>query len=299
MSGSQLGTYQPPSFSDAPAKKEPAKGKEFNLLDMDFEDIGLDQSQPHSLLDASESDIKEDVPIVDVSEQKMDALWNNIKAKEYQMGNDEEINANSGEGSNSNAAEPQPSWTRYLSLEYYKQYFEVTTEDVVIRMRNSCLPFLYQGSIFENGKIDLYGPIWVIITLNITITIFGNMARYIKFETHNDEKQYISDITNLTRNVPLVTVYFILMPVFLSCFIKMSGSRHISKITFTIMAIYGYSFTSFIPAAILYIIPFTGFKWLILLVAACLSLLFLSKELLPMVRMNLDDSKIKLAAGIM
>lgn len=127
-----------------------------------------------------------------------------------------------------------------MIFDYYKQFFEISTEDAVIRLRNACIPFMYEGSIFENGKIDLYCPIWVIITLNVTITIFGNMARYIKFETNNEEKQYKSDIKNFTKNVPLITMYAILMPVFLSLLIKFTGSRHISKMTFTMFSIYGY-----------------------------------------------------------
>jgi len=58
-------------------------------------------------------------------------------------------------------------------------------------------------------------------------------------------------------------------------------------LTFRIISIYGYSFASFIPATFLYIIPLNGFKWLILLVAGGISLFFLAKELLQIIRTNL------------
>ena len=89
------------------------------------------------------------------------------------------------------------------------------------------------------------------------------------------------------------------MPAFLSILIKFSGTEHISKLTFKVISIYGYSFASFIPATFLYIIPVNGFKWLLLLGAAFISLFFLSKELMHLVRSSLDESKIKLAAGVM
>jgi hypothetical protein len=139
----------------------------------------------------------------------------------------------------------------------------------------------------------------VIITLNVAITIFGNMARFVKFGSKHEADKYTTDIKNLTRSVPLLTMYFICMPAFLTILVKVSGTVRISKVTFKVLSIYGYSFTAFLPATILYIIPVNGFKWLLLLGAAGISLYFMSKELMLMVRSSLDESKIKLAAGVM
>lgn len=58
MSGSQTGTYHPPSFDQMEKNK---KKEEFNLLDIDFEEVRLDthkvQSSNSSLLDLSDFDM--------------------------------------------------------------------------------------------------------------------------------------------------------------------------------------------------------------------------------------------------
>lgn len=302
MSGPQLGTYQPPLIS-ADTKK-PAKKKsedDFNLLDIDFDDYN-NQSNHSSKLDQSEPEIREDLP--DIPEKGF------LKAKEpdtirAQMGANDDINANSGnvnsnparaslvneddlEENKANIVKQPNGWHKYLSVEYYKQYFDVTTEEVIVRVRKACVPF-YKDTIFENGKVDLYGPVWVIITLNIAITVFGNLARF-------GEEEY--QLQNFTKSVPLITVHFIAMTAFLSILVKISGTQQISKLTFKIMSIYGYSFTSFIPATFLYIIPSNQLKWLVLLVAAGVSVYFLFRELKRMVENSLEESKIKLAAGV-
>lgn len=319
MSGSQLGTYQPPSFEERkPKEQTKQEGDDFNLLDIDFEDINdtshqaPSESNNSSRLDASDAEIKEELPNIP-EDGFLDSKAPSHK-KVYE-GYDDDINANlveeerkataqgfkddnDLEENKANIVQQPAGWHKYLTVDYYKQYFDVTTEEVITRLSKACAP-LYQGTIFENGKVDLYGPLWIIITLNVAITIFGNMARFVKFETSDDNKKYISEVDSLAKSAPLITMYFIAMPAFLSILIKISGSEQISKLTFKILSIYGYSFTSFIPATLLYIIPFNSFKWLVLLGAAAISLYFLSKELMLMIRNSLDESKIKLAAGVM
>jgi hypothetical protein len=89
------------------------------------------------------------------------------------------------------------------------------------------------------------------------------------------------------------------MPIFLSLLIKISGTTQISKVTFKALSIYGYSFTAFIPATFLYIIPINGFKWIVLFIAMGISLFFMAKELFQMIQNSLDENKIKISAGVM
>ena len=220
MSGYQIGTYNPPSLNMLEKKKE-----EIHLLDIDFEDVKIEDHKVEynnsSLLDFSDVDIKKEP--IQSSENKLSDVFTTQTNRPKLDDDDDDINANSSlidnekkegdilnkadlEENKANIVEQPSGYDRYMNFEYYKQFFDITTEEAIIRLRNACVPFFYQGSIFE-GKIDLYCPIWVIITLNVTITIFGNMARYIKFETSNDEKQYKSDVKNFTKNVPLITMY--------------------------------------------------------------------------------------------
>ena len=61
-----------------------------------------------------------------------------------------------------------------LTVSHYRQYFDVTQDQIKSRILRSLFPFTGQP-LFENGKIDLYGPLWIFITLNIAMAIFGYM----------------------------------------------------------------------------------------------------------------------------
>jgi hypothetical protein len=50
----------------------------------------------------------------------------------------------------------------------------VKTIDVLDRMRKSIWPFCSKSGIFgDEDEIDLYGPIWIMITLIVEIAIIG------------------------------------------------------------------------------------------------------------------------------
>jgi hypothetical protein len=309
MSGLPISEYQPPAFDDSKEykqKKDADKDDEFNLLD--FDDFDPNPAMNDNSRDIERHDSEEQ----DISEEFVKSLDSQSKhSNNLQRGSDDDINSNSGletsklahaggkddlESNDVKIVQKPSGYWKYLTVEFYKQFFEVTTEEVILRFRNACFP-LYSGSLFDGGKHDLYGPIWIMISLNIAITIFGNIARYIKFETSDESAKYQSDINSLTKSVPMITFYFLLVPLFLSLLVKLGGSGKLSY--FYVLSIYGYSFTIFIPATLLYIIPFTSFKWLVLFAAAGISLFFLAKELYNMVKVNLDDYKIKIAAAVM
>jgi hypothetical protein len=229
MSGGQLGTYQPPNFSEESSKQRPEKDSdEFNLLDIDFEDFNTNENAERAENQDPEI-MEEEDPLAGNgghSTTSQEFLKSNVPHSEkVQVGKDDDINANSGnqdrkgrgfstkdgddlEENTANIVESKKSWTRYFTVDYYKEYFDVSTNEVITRLRKAILP-TYHGTIFENGKVDLFGPIWVIITLNVAITVFGNIAKYIKFNTSDDEVQYKTDIKNITQSVPLITFYFI------------------------------------------------------------------------------------------
>ena len=47
----------------------------------------------------------------------------------------------------------------------YRVYFEVTTEQVIERIKESIYPF-NKNPLFLDANIDLYGPLWIYFTLN-------------------------------------------------------------------------------------------------------------------------------------
>lgn len=71
----------------------------------------------------------------------------------------------------------------FWSIEFYQQLFDVETSDVMERIMASFIP--RRDSLFKNKiklKPDLYGPLWISITLVFAIAISGNISKYLVSE---------------------------------------------------------------------------------------------------------------------
>ncbi|CAD5125253.1 DgyrCDS13495 [Dimorphilus gyrociliatus] len=82
----------------------------------------------------------------------------------------------------------QPSfWT----FEYYQQYFDVESWQVLNRILGSMLPNVRKNYLQHHIRPvpDLYGPFWICTTLVFTTAIAGNMANYIQ-QYGNHEWKY-------------------------------------------------------------------------------------------------------------
>ncbi len=78
---------------------------------------------------------------------------------------------------------------KYLwSIEYYAQFFEVTTAQVSHRCTNALFP---RENFFDilNGNPDLYAPIWiatsVVTVLYFSSTIAGYLAAHVSHEPYS------------------------------------------------------------------------------------------------------------------
>ena len=78
-----------------------------------------------------------------------------------------------------------PIW----QMEYYQQYFQVDTRQVLERLVGSITPrpnqSYFNSAIRQNP--DLYGPFWVCVTFIVTVAISGNIVTY--FHVPNSEFQ--------------------------------------------------------------------------------------------------------------
>jgi hypothetical protein len=64
--------------------------------------------------------------------------------------------------------------TKFWQLSHYKEYFDVSTMDVLNRLRRAMWPFCSKSYLFkDDDSIDLYGPLWVMLTLIVEIAIVG------------------------------------------------------------------------------------------------------------------------------
>ena len=67
-----------------------------------------------------------------------------------------------------------------LTLEFFAQYFDVSTDDITKRLMYSLLPFNGRFHAVYMEKPDLYGPFWIYTTLVIVLAIAGNLSRYLQ-----------------------------------------------------------------------------------------------------------------------
>jgi len=68
---------------------------------------------------------------------------------------------------------PPPKKASVFSIAYYQPMFDVSTAQVQSRILKSMWPFSSNQRVFMEDKYDLYGPIWIMITLIVFSCVFG------------------------------------------------------------------------------------------------------------------------------
>lgn len=81
-------------------------------------------------------------------------------------------------------------------IEYYQQYFQVDTQQVLERLVSSITPrpnkSYFNSNIRQNP--DLYGPFWVCVTFIVTVAISGNIVTYF----HTPDADFQIDFSKIT-----------------------------------------------------------------------------------------------------
>lgn len=111
---------------------------------------------------------------------------------------------------------------------------------------------IWSESIFGPAcKYDLYGPIWTVLTLNIMIFIFGNMAAWF-YAFLDDDDDFTTDALKIISSTSFLSFYFVFVPLFLWGLIKFTGSGRDDPEYFFLVSVYGYSFVPFLLANVMY-----------------------------------------------
>ncbi|XP_063365940.1 protein YIPF2 [Cydia amplana] len=186
---------------------------------------------------------------------------------------------------NLNNEEPEtPPQTNhnFWTIEYYQKYFDVHTNEVVERIISSVVPQKVSRNYFDErikGKPDLYGPIWISVTLIFTIAVSGNIASYL--QSANKAVHWRYDFHLVSYAATAIFCYVWLVPVALWAALKWTTvtdrQDEIETQTSTIptmmslFCLYGYSLSIYIPVAILWTIQVSWLQWLFVLMAALVS----------------------------
>jgi hypothetical protein len=169
--------------------------------------------------------------------------------------------------------------------EYFGRYFDVTTNQVLSRILYSLMPmFGHRKSNYIESHIqsnpDLFGPIWVSMTLIFSISICGNIANYIESWQLPDDKwqDWHYDYAKVGLAASTISLYVSLVPTTLCFFFWFRGCTLTFTLTESISA-YGYSLSIYIPLSLLWLIiniPSVRLILLILSTAMSASVLCLS-----------------------
>ncbi|XP_015782908.1 protein YIPF1 [Tetranychus urticae] len=179
----------------------------------------------------------------------------------------------------------------FWQLNYFSQYFNVTTQDVLARILWSVLPIKsatganYIERHIQNNA-DIYGPFWINVTLIFSIAIFGNIANYLS--TSGEQDSWHNDWNKLGLAASSVFSYTLFVPVLLWFFFWFRGCT-ITYTLFEIICAYGYSLSVYIPISFLWIIEIRLLQYILVIVGAFLSGSVLTMSFAPIV--NSDPSQ--------
>nr|XP_008192763.1 PREDICTED: protein YIPF1 [Tribolium castaneum] len=190
--------------------------------------------------------------------------------------------------------ETNPSATKsFWTLEYYQQFFDIETKDVIERIIASVTP--KRDSTLKHHlrhKPDLYGPFWISVTLIFTIAISGNIANYL--QQANNQYHWKYNFRLVSYAATAIYIYVLLIPFALWALLKWSSDVNdleglesgTTPSALELICIYGYSLFIYIPASILWSIQINLLQWLLVLIAALVSGAVLLFTLLPALRLS-------------
>lgn len=177
----------------------------------------------------------------------------------------------------------------FWKFSYYQSLFDVTTNDVLDRLLWSAVP-RFSGPTYLERKIrpnpDLYGPIWVGLTLIVTTSVSSNVASYL--QTAGQSKHiWHTDYTRVSFAATTIVLYISLVPLVLWAMLKYRKVESRYSLLET-LCLYGYSLSIYVPISILWAVELWWLRWLLMTVGCVLSGLVLVATLWPSFR---DDSR--------
>jgi len=189
------------------------------------------------------------------------------------MGNNLNTNAQTP---TTTTGEPIDPNAKCWSIQYYRPWFDIDTNQELHRLKKSLLPFL-SSNFFDkelDEKPDLYGPFWITTTLAFLMAAMGNFASYINTAEDN-AGQWSGDITRISEACTFLYTESCLVPILLYIVLRTYSEK--TGIV-ELISLYGYSLTPFIVTCILCIAPWNTFDWIVVMLAMCGSIWFLIKN---------------------
>jgi len=159
----------------------------------------------------------------------------------------------------------EPPAARFYDIQYYKIYFDVDTTDIASRLTKAMSPFNNKFIEEVAPAPDLYGPFWVCTTLIFAMAAAGNFANYLDSAKTTP---WTYDFNKVTFAAFMVYGYGTGLPLL----INLAAMYYSEAIGFVqLVCVYGYSFTVFIIASFLCVLPSEILRWLFVIGAFVVS----------------------------
>lgn len=186
-----------------------------------------------------------------------------------------------------------------FQIEYYQQFFNIDTVDVVNRIATSMIPKRASSTYLKTHlgvNPDLYGPFWITVTLIFAIAISGNMASFFQHD-HNSEFHWHYNFHIVSSATTAIILYVSLMPFIIWSVLKWSvnleddtdaeleSAPYIPSLL-SLVTLYGYSLAVYIPVSILWTIQVSFLQWLLVMTGAFLSGSVLVNALMPSLKLS-------------
>ncbi|KEG10327.1 protein YIPF2 [Trypanosoma grayi] len=199
-------------------------------------------------------------------------------------------------------SQPEPqqellaSTSKFWTIEFYQQFFDVDTRLVLLRMSNTMVPInppdflmdrdwrnsaaevpsyeLREAGVTLSRKPDLYGPFWICTTLWMTLGIVSNIMSKIAFShnTSNSGEKWGYDFT--MASIASIVIYLYCFG--LGCITwGLMKYKELPVALLDTICLYGYSMFIFLPVTILCTIPVSPLQWIVVMVGGVWSTAFL------------------------
>jgi hypothetical protein len=169
----------------------------------------------------------------------------------------------------------------YFSVEYYQQFFDVDSEQILGRLLRALSPWK-PFFLPEDPKADLYGPFWIATTLVFLVAVAGNLVSYLAYLPSSKSPVWRYDMQKMTSAATMFYGAITLLP--LAASITLSRVLLVADLALSkLICLWGYSLTAFVPVSLLCIIPSDLFHYLVFAAGFAFSVGFLLKQVYPVI----------------
>lgn len=163
----------------------------------------------------------------------------------------------------------------FWTFEYYQRLFDVETCHVKERIMGSVLPWPGKNFIhtYLRRNPDLYGPFWICTTLVFAIAISGNISNFL-VHLGKPNYKYTPEFRKVTVAATAIFSYAWLVPLALWGVLLWRSNKVMNLVSYSFMEIvcvYGYSLAIYVPAVVIWVLPFEWLRWVSIVIALCLS----------------------------